>query len=82
MTKQEIITRLNNTKAWSVTQFTHDLWTYIDITDRIKVGKHHFEWAIFKLGKNQGFHFAERYKDIPPTLVTQLLQLLNKGKKK
>jgi len=82
MTRTEIMTRLREKKDWTVCRITNDLWSYIDITEKIRVGRHHFEWAIFKLGKNQGFHFATSYKDIPPTLVAQLFRILNIGTKK
>jgi len=82
MTKTEIVARLKEKKDWTVCRITNDLWSYIDITEKIKVGRHHFEWAIFKLGKNQGFHFSTNYKDVPHTLVVQLGKILNIGAKK
>lgn len=82
MDKHELVDILQDDSKWTKTTNTNELWTYIKITDRIKVGRHKYDWAVFKLGKNVGFHMASAYRQIPQTLINQLLEMVNKPSKK
>ena len=78
MTNDELMEVLLDKSRWTVTKTTNDLWSFNKITDRIKVGRHQCDWAIFKLGRNQGFYMENNYNSIPKLLVLELLQMLNK----
>ncbi len=75
MNRNEIVDKLDSKSSWECSE-SGNPWRFINISDNIKVGKHYTEWAIFKFGKNQGFHISQNRK-IPRGLIVQLSHMLN-----
>ena len=75
MNSEQIVNKLGSKAPWESSE-SGNPWRFINISDDIKVGKHYTEWAIFKFGKNQGFHISQNRK-IPRGIILQLSNMLN-----